>query len=273
MQDTAGTQPNSEQTFQVTLKTLDVFDPDFFSRIKSREFTLWLVNTGGHWVSIILHVQGGKVVNYAIIEPERVPDVINLVDGRLRRLLAIGGVEMIPSISQIKDIWFPTQQDGFSCGLRTYEILRVMIERINERYHLHGVDKIYDESLWDAMSGDFQPNKVRQLMMGIVACRAMKHQDYKARLTVTPREKIRGFKGPRYVRRLDAFDGLEPVQRQQGIAAPSPQTRRRAKRLSPDANEDMQDVSGIQEVADHPMEDPTHATRSATSGPHFGFLS
>lgn len=265
MQDVAGALPNSEEAFQVTLKTLDVFDPDFFRRISNRQFTLWLINTGGHWASIVLHVQGGQVVDYAINDSERRPVLINLVDNRLRRLLAIGGITIVPAQHQIKDIWFPTQLDGFTCGLRTYEILRVMIERINERYHLHGVDNLYDDNLWAAMSGDFQPSKVRQLMMGIVACRAMKHQDYKARLSVTPREKIRGFKGPRYVRRLDAFDGLEPVQRQQGGAAQAPQVARRAKTPTPDANEDMQDV------ADLPREEPTRATRSATSGPHFGF--
>lgn len=264
MQDPAGAQANSEETFQVTLKTLDVFDPDFFRRISTRQFTLWLINTGEHWVAIVLHVQDGQVVNYAINEPGRRPVLINLVDTRLRRLLNIGGITIVPAQDQMKDIWFPTQLDGFTCGLRTYEILRVMIERINERYHIHGIADLYDDSLWNAMSGDFQPSKVRQLMMGIVACRAMKHQDYKARLSVTPRERIRGFKGPRYVRRLDAFDGLEPVQRQQGGAAPAQQVGR-AKRSSPDANEDMRDVFDL------PREAPARATRSATSGPNFGF--
>ncbi|KAL2279911.1 hypothetical protein FJTKL_13061 [Diaporthe vaccinii] len=196
-EDVAGALPNSDEAFQVTLKTLDVFDPDFFRRIGGRQFTLWLINTGGHWASIVLHVQGCQVVDYAINDSERRSVLINLVDKRLRRLLAIGGITIVPAQHQIKDIWFPTQLDGFTCGLRTYEILRVVIERINERYHLHGVNNLYDDSLWAAMSGDFQPSKVRQLMMGIVACRAMKHQDYKARLSVTPREKIRGFKGPR----------------------------------------------------------------------------
>lgn len=82
------------------------------------------------------------------------------MDARLRHLLQIGGVTIVPERHEIKD-------------------------------------------------------KVRQQMMGIVACRAMKHQDYKARLSVTPRERIRGFKGPLWVRRLDAFDGMEPVQSQQ----------------------------------------------------------
>lgn len=262
----AGVKPNSEETFQVALKTLDVFEPDFFRRISSHRFTLWLINTGEHWVSIVLHVQAGQVVNYAINEPGRRPALINLVDSRLRRLLAIGGVAIVPTLNQIKDVWFPTQLDGFTCGLRIYEILRVMVERVNERYHLHGVDNLYDDSLWAPMSGDFQPSKVRQLMMGIVACRAMKHQDYKARLSVTPRERIRGFKGPRHVRRLDAFDGLEPVQSQQGGAGPGPQAGGRGKTPTPDANEDMQDV------ADLPRGAPARATRSATAGPHFGFL-
>lgn len=246
----------------MALRTLDVFDPGFFGRISSRQFTLWLINTGEHWVSIVLHVQGGQIVNYAINEPGRRPEIIDRVDARLRHLLQIEGVTIVPERHEIKDIWFPTQLDGFTCGLRTYEILRVMLERINERYHLHGVDNMYDDSLWSPMSGDFQPNKVRQQMMGIVACRAMKHQDYKARLSVTPRERIRGFKGPRWVRRLDAFDGLEPVQSQQVIAA---QAAGRAKRATPDANEDMLDVSDI------PRGDPPRVTRSATAGPYFGF--
>ncbi|KAG6355919.1 hypothetical protein INS49_015303 [Diaporthe citri] len=203
---------NSDEVFQVTLKTLDVFDPDFFKRISNRQFTFWLINTGVHWASIVLHVEDGQVVHYAINEPGKNPVLINIVDNRLRQLLTIGGIAILPASYQIKDVWFPTQLDGFSCGLRTYEILRVMIERVNERYHLHGVVNLYDESLWDAMSGDFQPSKVRQLMMGIVACRAMKHQDYKARLSVTPREKIRGFKGPRPLRQGVVQGDLRPMR-------------------------------------------------------------
>ena len=103
-------------------------------------------------------------------------------------------------------------------------------------------------------------------MMGICACRAMKHQDYKARLSVTPRERIRGFKGPRYVRRLDAFDGLEPVQRQQGEDAGAQQAGRRAKKPTRDTNDDVQDVTDL------PRQSPKRATRAATRGPRFGFL-
>lgn len=217
-------------------------------------------------MSIVLHVRGGQVVDYAINETGRRPELINLVDDRLRRLLEIGGIDMIPAQDERKDVWFPTQLDGFTCGLRQYEILRVMVERINERYHLHGVDKLYDESLWGPMSGDFQPSKVRQLMMGICACRAMKHLGYKARLSVTPREKIRGFKGPRYVRRLDAFDGLEPVQRQQGNPGPAQREPRRAKRPTLDVKEDVEDVTDL------PRQDSQRVTRSTTRGPYFGFM-
>lgn len=48
MQDLPGVLPNSEESLQVTLKTLEVFDPDFFRRISNRQFTLWLINTGEH---------------------------------------------------------------------------------------------------------------------------------------------------------------------------------------------------------------------------------
>jgi hypothetical protein len=216
-------------------------------------------------VSIVLHVQGGQIVDYAINESGRRPELINFVDKRLRRLLENEGVNILPDQDERRDIWFPTQLDGFTCGLRQYEILRVMIERLNERYHLHGVDKLYDESLWGPMSGDFQPSKVRQLMMGICACRAMKHLNYKARLSVTPREKIRGFKGPRYVRRLDAFDGLEPVQSQQGIPGRVPRAGGRAKKPTLDVIDDVQDVTDL------PRQNSQRVTRSTTSGPYFGF--
>jgi hypothetical protein len=184
----------------------------------------------------------------------------------LRLLLQHGGIKIVPTKFQRKDIWFPTQLDGFTCGLRQYEILRVMVERLNERYHLHGVDDLYHESLWAPMSGDFQPSKVRQLMMGICASRAMKHLDYKARLSVTPREKIRGFKGARYVRRLDAFDGLEPVQRRHGGPNGTQGPGRRGKKPTPDLKDDVHDVTDL------PRQDPTRlVTRSTTSGPYFGF--
>ncbi|POS78819.1 hypothetical protein DHEL01_v202778 [Diaporthe helianthi] len=69
-----------------------------------------------------------------------------------------------------------------------------MIERLNKRYHLHGIDDLCHDG---PISGDFQSHKVRHLMMGITACRVMKHLDHKARMSVTPRAKIRGFTGPR----------------------------------------------------------------------------
>lgn len=117
-----------------------------------------------------------------------------------------------------------------------------MIERLNDRYHEHGVDNLYHNSLWDPFSGDFQSHKVRHLMMGICACRAMKHLNYKARMSVTPRERIRGFQGPRLAGRLDACDGLEPVQtRQEDPARPRGRARRR-KRLTGDAKADAEDV-------------------------------
>ncbi|KAG8159032.1 hypothetical protein KVR01_011475 [Diaporthe batatas] len=234
--------PDADEALQVRVKTLEVFDSDFFNRIRTRQFTIWLVNAGFHWCSIMLHAQDGKIVDYAINDPERNAQTISLVDSRLRRVLELGKTEIAPTPDKREDMWFPAQRNDLSCGLRTYEIIRVMIERLSDRFHEHGVDNLYHNSLWNPMSGDFQPHKVRHLMMGISACRVMKHLNYKARMSVTPRDKIRGFQGPRAAGRLDAYDWLEPVQTQQEDPARPRGRARRRRRLAGDAKADAEDI-------------------------------
>lgn len=244
---------------------LEIFDPDFFKRISTRPFTLWLINAGFHWCSIMLHAQDGKILNYAINDPEKRADTISQIDSRLRRVLELGKTEIVPTVGERKEIWFPQQLNDLSCGLRTYEIIRVMIERLNDRYHVHGVDNLYHNSLWDPLSGDFQSHKVRHLMMGICAGRAMKHLDYKARISVTPREKIRGFRGPRLAGRLDAYDGLEPVQTQQDDPARPRGRARRRRRLTRDAKADAEDVVqfvDIEMTDAPPLQDNVQRSRS-----------
>lgn len=55
-------------------------------------------------------------------------------------------------------VWFPTQYDPYSCGLRTYEIMRVLLERINEAYHV-GAPGGFHPNIWHDLSVDCQPGK------------------------------------------------------------------------------------------------------------------
>lgn len=235
-----------ELEFDVTCKTLLVWQPDFFDRILRHEFTLWVINPGTHWMSIILHVDQGHVAHYSINEPNHNAPLTQLIDDRLRRLLATQRIAVAPNARQ--NLWFPRQNDTYTCGLRTYEILRVFLERLNERSHQPAsaaAGRLYDAGLWGPLSGDFQPHKVRALMLGICAGRALKHQAYRARVAIAPRERIRGIlSAERDVSRLDAFDGLEAFQSPPGVR---PGTRAPARRGTVGAR--PRRVSGLVQLA------------------------
>lgn len=71
----------------------------------------------------MLHAQDGKIVNYAINDPEKRADTIDQIDTRLRRVLELGKTGIVPTADDRKEIWFPQQLNDLSCGLRTYEII------------------------------------------------------------------------------------------------------------------------------------------------------
>lgn len=102
-----------------------------------------------------------------------------------------------------------------------------MIERINETALLkndhprRGRD-VYDEALWADMSGDFQPDKIRGLMMGICAVEALRMQGRAggARLGLVAVDEIRDSFADQVVKpqALTDFRSLSRFQRPEGLA-------------------------------------------------------
>lgn len=242
---------DSQVDLQVSLHTLLVFDQNFFSRIRQRRFTIWTATTDRHWFTVFMHVDPatGSIQHYTIAEPGHLAQLTANIDQRLRFVLAQGGVPIAaPAPSPL---WFPQQLDDFSCGFRTYEVVRVLLERINERFHAVGAGAGDGAALWGPsllapLPGDLQTQKIRALMGGILASRAMGHQGWQARMAVTPRRQIRGLRGVRAAGPLDASRGLEAYQRP-GVPAvrwdPVTRVRRAARRREEAADE--ADVSGL----------------------------
>lgn len=207
---------DSEIDLQVSLHTLLTFDPSFFDRIRQRAFTIWTATTDRHWFAIFMHVDTttGSIQSYTIAEPGHVAHLTASIDQRLRWLLARANIPI--DAPTPTPLWFPKQLDDFSCGFRTYEVARVLLERINERVResVATGNDLWHPSLLGPLPGDLQPQKIRTLMIGIIASRAMGHHGWRARVAVTPRRRIRGLRGlVRDAGPLDASRGLDAHQR------------------------------------------------------------
>lgn len=191
---------NSELDFLVANQQLDE-EPRFFEEIRRHYFTIWPINVELHWVAIVLHVfpapdsspdsSPGKprhVVNAVVADPERDPRTTGFVWSRLLRVLSPERGFRFPSAAP-QPLWYPRQTDGYTCGLRAYEIMRVLLARINEA-ELRAAPEGRWEGVWADLGCDFQPDKVRAEMIGVVAVEALRGQGWGARLAVAPCEEV-----------------------------------------------------------------------------------
>lgn len=168
------------------------YAPQFISNIKHHFYTMWPINVELHWVAVILHVvpaADGKSfeVNAVIADPERNPNTMSFVWKRLQRILSPArGFTLQPAPQAL---WYPKQVDGYSCGLRVYEIMKTILARINE-VELRMLPNGFWDRMWDDLSCDFQPDKVRAEMIGIVATEALRELRWEGRLAIAPCSEV-----------------------------------------------------------------------------------
>lgn len=181
---------------------------EFITAIKQQTFTFWPINTGYHWAAIILHVEpvyregsidiiSHYLVNPVIIEPSRDPPTMLLIWRRLKLIISQErGFQLYQN--QPQDFYYPRQIDQFSCGLRVYKCMQELLERINEietreRLDGNGIAGVWrlSNGPWQDMSWDFQPDKVRTEMIGILASEDMRKLSYEVRLGLVPCTSVR----------------------------------------------------------------------------------
>lgn len=133
-----------------------------------------------------------RVSQISVIHPAKHKPSTKLIYDRLRDLLEYYGFEVAAEVQQ--DIWTPKQDDNWSCGLHVYDTIRVLTERI-ATIILKGRPNGYSETLWDALSGIFEPEKVRLELMGVLASCALISVDYKARVVIRLSTAVRDSKG------------------------------------------------------------------------------
>ncbi|KAG8164376.1 hypothetical protein KVR01_006294 [Diaporthe batatas] len=184
---------------------------EFFRHIIANSWTMFPIGVRGHFLLAIIRAtqaytpeQGyiAMIDDLVVLDPLRDKAVETFAYERLRYyiLLPTRGFEFAGK--EPASLWYPEHGVRAStCGLRFYEIVRVMIERISQSVGEKGLRVDFDESpIWRDLSGDFQADKVRAEMIGIMANRAMRATDWTTRICLVPVSHVKN-------RTLDAERG------------------------------------------------------------------
>lgn len=174
--NTARTKAQKEKQARGAAKVVKSLEEQFYDRISSYPYTIMPVNTGGHWVAVVigLEPQAGKkkdVYNHVryltVMDPAQQEETYAAVEGRLRLLLEPNDFtfETYPR----RDIKTFPQRDNHSCGLHVYQTIKTVLHRIEGIYHARAAWD--DETLWASMKHGkrFVAEKVRAKMRGIAA--------------------------------------------------------------------------------------------------------
>lgn len=140
---------------------------EFFARIRKHTWTMFLANIDSHWVAIIMHVtptlndRSDAVIKRVIIaDPERRRRVDSFVWTRLHDIFTgRRRFTWAATCTASQPLWYPRQEDYFSCGLRSYQIMKTMLLRINEQFLIDNQSGGFHPSLWDPLSRDMVPGK------------------------------------------------------------------------------------------------------------------
>lgn len=117
--------------------------------VRGNKYTLVYCGVGGHWVALMFHATtAGRTttIHQAVIaDPLRKVGLRVLLWQRLRAIFTRArGFEFAQTAPQA--LWYPQQNDNYSCGLRVYEILKTMMQRINEEQIRDPRAVVYNDS-------------------------------------------------------------------------------------------------------------------------------
>lgn len=99
---------------------------------------------------------------------------------RIARVMLAAGF-VIAAEMRFIDMWVPAQTERYECGLRSFFVIRQMMERTPNIYIM---GRRYEELLWSPLSGWFHPEQVRAEVAGDCQWSAIRGLDYKARIAV-----------------------------------------------------------------------------------------
>lgn len=166
--------------------------PTFLTHMHERQYTIWPTNVGNHWVVIIVRTEpltGGEpeqktlVTHIAVVDPARHRKTVELVHQRVKEFLEYH--DFVIADGSRTEIWTPKQRDSWSCGIHVYNVIKVMIERIETR--VLGDSSECSSVVWAPLSKDFQPHEVRLELTGLLAAAAAQtlgQSKYSARVSV-----------------------------------------------------------------------------------------
>ncbi|KAK7719416.1 hypothetical protein SLS63_010053 [Diaporthe eres] len=169
----------------------------FFDNIGKATWTILPLAVNEHFTAVILHAKAKDMPNtkrgfrtvitsVAVIEPERNAQVEKFIWERLQLILTAKRGFTFKHDQPVK-LWFPKQWDTNTCGFRVYEIMRIMTVRISQSAAEEGLKDGYNPRyIWQNFSGDFQPDKVRAEMIGILANVAMRYTHWSTRICICP---------------------------------------------------------------------------------------
>ncbi|KAI1491287.1 hypothetical protein F5X96DRAFT_632348 [Biscogniauxia mediterranea] len=207
-------------------------DEQFWNTIKKSEFFLWPIEAEpGHFVTAIFHLQKGmtddpdfdptlkhgpkkplKVQSneYTIVEHWSVVDPVrsnegtqreNRVKKRIQRLFAIEGLtfrqhsyrEQKTAKGRWALPWVPPQTDSWSSGLRSFALVRQLLERIVD---LYCTELGYNDSFFQKpTSGWINVDQIRHEMMGYCAMNCIEDMNYNARIAIEAINEINSIEG------------------------------------------------------------------------------
>ncbi|ETS82800.1 hypothetical protein PFICI_04676 [Pestalotiopsis fici W106-1] len=161
---------------------------------KSREFTFWPINTGTHWVAVVLQMgktdarslHFDRVDCITVADPERDMYRNYGVHNRIWRLLQ--SCDFATSDSQLfRNFWITKQQDDWSCGLRCYAIFYELMQKMT-KLRLQGQG--FESSLKEPVCEWFHAQSVREEMAGLCAAMLARELGNGARIAVELLEEV-----------------------------------------------------------------------------------
>lgn len=140
----------------------------FFDRVRNATWTILPLGVNDHFSVAILRCEKKKmpsaeggfrtvIKDVLMADPQRNESLEQFLYMRLRLILTERRGFTFKHNNPVR-MWFPTQLDHYTCGLRTFEIIRVMMMRISQSAAEAGLKDGYDpKTIWKDLSGMFCP--------------------------------------------------------------------------------------------------------------------
>ena len=136
----------------------------FFDCVRAKTWTILPLGVNGHFTVVIMHairvpMPGTRlgfrmhIQNVVVADPQRNAQLEQYIYQRLEYVFTNKRGFRFDKKTPVK-LWFPKQDDRLTCGLRVYEIIRVMLMRISQSAAEVGLkDGCDPDTIWQDLSG------------------------------------------------------------------------------------------------------------------------